>query len=202
MQSRRQLTISATAAISMPFAPQACAATSGGLNYEEAVKRKWRSSSGDESKGAPLMRELVRYASLAPSSHNTPCWKFGMGQHSISVVSDLSRRCPAVDLDDHHLFVSLGCATENLVQAALANGLMGEATFKMVPADVIQVDLHPARAIASPLHEAMIWRQCTRAEFDGRAISSEELGLLQRAGSGQGIKLVLLTEKPSMEKSP
>jgi hypothetical protein len=26
------------------------------------------------------------------------------------ILPDLSRRCPAVDPDDHHLFVSLGCA--------------------------------------------------------------------------------------------
>jgi hypothetical protein len=42
---------------------------------------------------------------------------------------DLTRRCPAVDPDDHHLLVSLGCAAENLVQAALAHGLQGEAMF-------------------------------------------------------------------------
>ena len=200
MHSRRQFAISATTAVSVSLALQACMAASGDLNYEEAVKEIWRPSRRDESNGVLLMRELVRYATLAPSSHNTQCWKFGIAEHSISILPDLSRRCPAVDPDDHHLFVSLGCATENLIHAALANGLMGEATFKTVPADVIQVDLHPTKAIASPFHEAMIRRQCTRAEFDGRAVSSEELGLLQRAGSGQGIKLLLLTEKASMEK--
>jgi len=78
-----------------------------------------------------LSRELVRYATLAPSSHNTRCWKFaldGVG-HAITILPDLSRRCPAVDPDDHHVFVSLGCATENLVQAALAHGLKAEVSF-------------------------------------------------------------------------
>ena len=69
-----------------------------------------------------LKRELIRYATLAPSSHNTQCWKFQLGPFAIFILPDLARRCPAVDPDNHLLFVSLGCASENLVQAALANG--------------------------------------------------------------------------------
>jgi len=48
-------------------------------------------------------------------------------ERSISIVADLSRRCPAVDPGDHHLWVSLRCAAENVIQAALANGLKGHA---------------------------------------------------------------------------
>ena len=74
-------------------------------------------------------RELVRYATLAPSSHNTQCWKFRLGDERISILPDTSRRCPAVDPDDHHLYVSLGCAAENLVQAANASGLHSAIVF-------------------------------------------------------------------------
>ncbi|MEO8133510.1 MAG: hypothetical protein ABI831_06015 [Betaproteobacteria bacterium] len=66
------------------------------------------------------MLDLVRQAILAPSSHNTQCWRFQIAEKSISIAPDLKRRCPAVDPDDHHLFVSLGCATENMVHAALS----------------------------------------------------------------------------------
>ena len=79
------------------------------------------------------MRELVRCATLAASSHNTQCWKFHIDattkERAISILPDLARRCPAVDPDDHHLFVSPGCAPENLIQAARAYGLNGEARF-------------------------------------------------------------------------
>ena len=43
------------------------------------------------------------------------------------------RRTLVVDPDDHYLFVSLGCVTENLVHAALANGLHGDARFSSCP---------------------------------------------------------------------
>ena len=74
-------------------------------------------------------RELVRHASLAASSHNTQPWKFRIDSESISILPDFSRRCPVVDPDDHHLFVSLGWAAENLLIAAEAAGLHGQPLF-------------------------------------------------------------------------
>ncbi len=137
------------------------------LSYDEAVRRTWHHTGGALSERSLLLRELVRYATLAPSSHNTQCWKFAVERRSISIVADLSRRCPAVDPDNHHLFVSLGCAAENLIQAALANALQGEATFDGVLPDALTIALVPTKAFASPLFEAIPTRQCTRTEFDG-----------------------------------
>ncbi len=67
------------------------------------------------------LRDLVRQATLAASSHNTQPWKFALAERSITILPDFTRRTPIVDPDDHHLFVSLGCATENLVHAARAS---------------------------------------------------------------------------------
>lgn len=70
------------------------------------------------------MRRSFRMSrTLAASSHNTQPWKFAVEPGRIVILPDLSRRCPAVDPDDHHLFASLGCAAENLVLAAQAVGL-------------------------------------------------------------------------------
>ena len=62
----------------------------------------------------PNVRDLIRFATLAPNSHNTQPWRFHVGHGLIDIAADFSRRTPAVDPDDHHLFVSLGCAAENL----------------------------------------------------------------------------------------
>ncbi len=98
-------------------------------DYEQAVKQIWRHGERGSSDAPAVLRELVRYATLAPSSHNTQCWKFRLGDQSVSILPDYQRRCPRVDPDDHHLFVSLGCAAENLVQAASAMGFRGDAVF-------------------------------------------------------------------------
>ena len=146
------------------------------------------------------MRELVRHATLAPSSHNTQCWKFRLQERSITIEPDLTRRCPAVDPDDHHLFVSLGCATENLVQAALANGLRAGARFDPAGAGVIAVGLEPSRPVTSALSQAITARQCTRGDYDARPLAAQELKLLEQAGAGIGVRVVLLTERAAMEK--
>jgi hypothetical protein len=84
-------------------------------------------------KQTPDMRDLIRYATLAASGHNTQPWRFRIGEGRIDILPDFSRRTPVVDPDDHHLFVSLGCAAETLALAAGASGRPGELRFE--PAD-------------------------------------------------------------------
>jgi hypothetical protein len=167
--------------------------------YEAATNKTWRHTDNAVGSDALLKRELVRYATLAPSSHNTQCWKFQIGPSAISILPDLTRRCPAVDPDDHHLFVSLGCASENLVQAALAKGLSAQPRLNPATGE-ITLALETSKPFDSPLFQAIPKRQCTRAVFDGKAISPAELQLLEKAGSGDGVHLVLLTDANAIEK--
>lgn len=173
--------------------------SSGADSYEAVAARTWRLGALQGLEGTALRMELVRYATLAPSSHNTQCWKFGFEDQAIVIAPDLSRRCPVVDPDDHHVFVSLGCAAENLVQAALAHGFKGEATFDSAR-DALRVALTPTAAVPSPLFNAIPRRQCTRAEYDGKPLTGEELRLLEQAGSGTGVQLFLLTDRTAMEQ--
>jgi hypothetical protein len=168
-------------------------------NYEAATNETWHHTKDSMAGGALLKRELVRYATLAPSSHNTQCWKFHIGPSAISILPDLTRRCPAVDPDDHHLFVSLGCASENLVQAALANGFSALPHLNPITGE-ITVSLETSKPFASQVFQAIPERQCTRAAFDGKAISSAELLLLEKAGAGDGVQLMLLTDAKAIEK--
>ncbi|OYU81699.1 MAG: Tat pathway signal protein, partial [Burkholderiales bacterium PBB5] len=122
-----------------------------------------------------------------------------MEGRGLTLLPDLSRRCPAVDPDDHHVFVTLGCAAENLVHAALAHGLHAEARFDPTR-DAIELALAPTTARTTPLFEAMAARQCTRGDYDGKPLSSHELSLLERAGTSTGVRMLLLTERPAMER--
>jgi hypothetical protein len=199
MFSRRDFIASMTVSVGGLTILQACSSGTSAEDYEEAAQKTWRHSKGDPGDRSALERELVRYATLAPSSHNTQCWKYRIEDHAISILPDLSRRCPAVDPDDHHLFVSLGCAAENLVQAALANGLRGDAGFDAAAGGLIRVALEPTKGVVSPLFQAIPERQSTRSEYDGNPLSKEELGMLEKAGTGNGIRLILITEQAAME---
>ena len=64
--------------------------------YEAVARQTWHLGALDGFEGAALDKELVRYATLAPSSHNTQCWKFAVVDKVITILPDLSRRTPAV----------------------------------------------------------------------------------------------------------
>lgn len=168
------------------------------LAYEDAVQRTWRPFASGVAEPDARMRELVRYAALAPSSHNTQCWRFRVDERLVSILPDLQRRCPAVDPDDHHLFVSLGCAAENLVQAAAAMGLHGDPVFRSDASGALDVTLAPTKARPSPLFDAIVHRQSSRTEFDGKPLSNEDLRLLAAAGTGNGVRVELITEPRAM----
>jgi nitroreductase len=140
--------------------------------------------------------ELVRMASLAPNGHNTQPWKFAVRDRSLVIAPDFSRRTPVVDPDDHHLFVSLGAAAENAAIAGAAMGLPGEIS------DDANGTLHyvfaNGRPAASPLAEAIVRRQSTRSDYDGRPVDTATLAALEAAGRAEGVRLVLVTARRRM----
>lgn len=77
----------------------------------------------------PELKDLIRYATLAANGHNTQPWRFRPRERHIDIFPDFTRRTPVVDLDDHHLFASLGCAAENLAIAAAAQGRKGDLRY-------------------------------------------------------------------------
>jgi hypothetical protein len=198
MTTRRKFLLSGAAAFASVPLLQACSdITDSG--YVLASQETWRPMQRNLTSIFEQQRELVRYATLAPSSHNTQCWKFKLGDRFISLLPDTLRRCPAVDPDDHHLYVSLGCATENLVQAASAIGFHGDVAFD-VQTDQVNVHLTPMRPVSSDLFEAIPHRQCTRAEYDRRLVPPGDLKLLEQAGSGDGVRILLFTAKSQLEQ--
>ncbi len=149
---------------------------------------------------SPQVSELIRYATLAPNGHNTQPWRFEIAPGLITIHPDFTRRTPVVDPDDHHLFVSLGCAAENLALAAAARGRQGEPVFGDAGAGSIAFAHHPAPGEASALFHAIPARQSTRARFDGRAVSRTVLRTLTEAGRSPDVDLILITNRPMMDK--
>ncbi|SHF44109.1 hypothetical protein SAMN05444273_10666 [Litoreibacter ascidiaceicola] len=136
-------------------------------------------------------RELVRYATLATNSHNTQPWFFDVSEDRITVHIDRSRRCVVVDPDDHHLHVSLGCATENIVIAASGFGIVATPCIASDGASV-QIDLVEEAIPASPLIAAIPLRQTTRSLFDGKPLTEAEKLALTDAAAGPDVTFHLI----------
>jgi hypothetical protein len=157
-----------------------------GTEYDGAVVRQ-RTALGMR----PSFHELVRYASLAPSGHNTQPWKFSHRGGLVRIKADPSRRTPVVDPDDHHLFVSLGCATESFVIAALAAGHHCDVSSM---SDGAMLHLNGTAPRTTALLAAIPRRQSTRSLFDGRPIAGPAMTSLEAAAVGEGVSVQLLTD--------
>ncbi len=167
-----------------------------GPSYPQAVAsiRAARSARSDTD-----MPYLVHHAVLAANSHNTQPWLFRTGARYLEIAPDQRRATPVVDPDNHHLFASLGCAAENLALAALAAGANANIAF-VSDAGGLRVDLETASPAKDPLFAAIRYRQCTRADFDGRGVDPANLAMLEQAAAVPGCRVILITEKPLMEK--
>ena len=125
-------------------------------------------------KDGPLA--LVRAAILAASPHNTQPWLFKVTDNQIELYADTGRYPGALDPYLREQHIGLGCALENLMLAAAANGYNATATLlpgKLLPvpsnpqpALVAHVDLSPGRRQASQLYDAIPHRHTNRAPYD------------------------------------
>lgn len=133
-----------------------------------------------------MAEELIHFATLAPSGHNTQPWTFSASGNAIDVFPDLSRRLRVVDPDDHALYISLGCAVENLVIAAAARGF--QATVSHLP-DRVRVALLPTATGSDedPLFRAIPERQTNRGKYNGQPIHDAHVRALIDASMGEGV---------------
>jgi hypothetical protein len=157
--------------------------------YEEAVAEQRRALSGD-----PALEGLIRMATLAANGHNTQPWGFRLNRQSVTILPDFTRRTAVVDPDDHHLWVSLGCATENLAIAGTALGRAPAVAIGDGDAPHIEIALSPAAPGAQELYQAIPQRQSTRSAYDGQPVASGDLALLEAAAREAGVSVRLFTE--------
>lgn len=64
------------------------------------------------------LKFLLKFGVLAPSSHNTQAWQFSINNNEIIIAPDFSRELKASDTNNRQLYISLGCALQNILIAA------------------------------------------------------------------------------------
>ncbi|WP_235971217.1 Acg family FMN-binding oxidoreductase [Palleronia pontilimi] len=157
--------------------------------YRDEVERQRRLLSAD-----PELGDLVRMATLAANGHNTQPWRFRLEDQRIGILPDLGRRTAVVDPDDHHLYVSLGCAAENLVIAAAAAGRGADVAIADGPETRIDIALSATKPAPGPLYGAIPLRQSTRCVYDGQPIPAAEIRLLEAAARQDGVSVLFFTD--------
>lgn len=144
---------------------------------------------------------LVGFAVLAPSSHNSQPWKFTVEAGAVNVRADMNRALPQSDADHRQLYLSVGCALENLLIAADHYGYRAEVSVDAVagtPSWRVTFSGEPLPAAerkADHLIFAISKRSTNRNKYDQRppdpAFITRVQGLI-----GGGMSLHLINREP------
>lgn len=153
------------------------------------------------------LRFLVRYAVLAPSSHNTQPWKFRISADRLDLFMDQERWLKVADDDQRELHISIGCALENLLVAAEHFGLGHQTDYLPDPknpmhAATVRFGVKRQRSTerAADLLPMMVVRHTNHGEYDGRPIPAAVLDRLQGCCVEQGIAVFLTPDESIKQK--
>lgn len=137
---------------------------------------------------------LVASAILASNAHNSQSWLFrvagGEPGGRIDLFANRRRDIGAIDPFLREMYTSVGCALENLVLSAEANGYAPKVTLlpdSSDPSHAAGVDLSPAEPVDSELFRAIPERHTDRGPYDpGGALPPGTLGALDTLARGGG----------------
>ena len=131
--------------------------------------------------------QIASYASKAPSGHNTQPWKFHITDSTITVLPNLDVALPVVDRNSRELFISLGCAVENLCIAASYFGYTTHIIECSIEAIILELTKN-ALTIEDSLFHQIEKRQTNRNIYNGNKISDGILQQLQSIPKENGIQ--------------
>ncbi len=151
----------------------------------------WREASNG---GGPS--SLVSSAILASNPHNSQPWLFRVEESRVDLFADRWLNIGAMDPFFREMYIGLGCALENLLLAAEANGYAHRLTLMpdaSDPTHVARVELSPGETSVSDLYRAIPDRHTDRAAYDTeRPVDEVTLDALARLGAGDPSVGVLL----------
>lgn len=149
------------------------------------------------------LRFLVRYALLAPSSRNTQPWQFHVEPEVVEVFLDRSRWQQVGDPDQREMYISIGCALENLAIAAAHFGYRTAleclvacqhptlvARLRCVPGEV------PLPSVGDPRFEAMLRRHTNHGAYDGRPLAAADRDAMMGVTVDPGLRIDWMEAEP------
>jgi hypothetical protein len=137
-----------------------------------------RDNSYSVKKDTADIYQILYYASLAGSSHNSQPWRVEVyGNDSLLVFADMSRKLPVVDPEARELFISIGAFIENLDIAAASFGYLANIKVNTLAKDgtmpIAFILFVKAKKEHSNLKEIEL--RCTlRAPFDTIALKDPD----------------------------
>jgi hypothetical protein len=161
------------------------------LNGCSGIKRqsiaKDQTTDQNDSNSDSISNRILRYASLAPSGHNSQPWYVRIEEaNSWIIQADPYRRLPAVDPQNRELLLSIGAFVENLSIAAASMGRHAHIqviTQSRRACDILRVKLYEDKPVDYPLWRLTKRRTVKHGHLD-KAISTSDFNALNRQTEG------------------
>ena len=135
----------------------------------------------------------VRAAILAANPHNSQPWLFHVTQTQIDLFADRRRNLGTVDPFLREMHIGLGCALENLLLAAPANGYTTQVTLLPDSSDetlVARIGLTPGSTSVSDLYNVIPQRHTNRYPYDtGRPVTTATLDALNALNDDPDVRV-------------
>ena len=126
-----------------------------------------------------IAKILISFAVCAPSGHNSQPWKFQIVDNTIVITPDFTKRLAVVDSSDKELFISLGCALENLQIAATNYGYLSDYDYK--DGRIVVTFTKSDSCTADVLLGQIKARHTHRGSFSGEKIPQTKIDSLKSA---------------------
>lgn len=148
--------------------------------------------------------QLIRYAILAPSSHNSQPWRFTIQPNTILLEPDFTRALPESDHNHRQLYISIGSALANLIVAADYYGFDTKQKFKEEDRKTsIQIILTKReRHTTEPTHllDSITSRRTNRSKYTSSSVEQGFLNLLKELANDDSLQLFLIDDKDTKDK--
>ena len=149
---------------------------------------------------------LMRYAILAPSSHNSQPWRFSVVQNTVELRPDLPLWLRGADSDSRELDISLGYALENVLIAAERFGFGHEVVY---PADgrtgapaasvTLLAEGTPSTCRPAELFDAITTLTTNRGRYERRPVPADAVALLRECAVDGDVGL-FFTDDPEIRR--
>lgn len=138
-----------------------------------------------------LERTVAKYTVMAPSPHNSQPWKLKVGESRLEIRPNFKRKIEHTDPESRELFISLGCAAENLRVAANYFGFKTEIRF--TDDGFVEFRLEPGYEGQDVfrLFHAISMRNTDRGDYD-RRVEEQLMEKLLNFSTGNNLEINFL----------
>lgn len=151
---------------------------------------------------------VLHFGTLAPSTHNSQPWRFLVKENSVEIYTDPKVQIIEADPKQRDLYISLGCAIENIVLGARYLGIFKNLTYRIgekpnLIAELFFQENNAKDESLQKIIQTIPRRYNARGLFEKKEVPYELLERLRRITGNYGggkLNIHVVSQKADIEK--